>query len=209
MHNFIRHKVFSTFNALRRPKVIYDWCRTFILPSLLCLLEGLYHEPLIFFEFLPLASRYPPVTRPQERQRALQQSIQQAREFEVRSGIRRDRASGRWRWIFSWTMFFWWLKNGGGIGKKTCTKSAKHEASSDSCFGGVGLGDLIWHFLSHQKTPFLGAKCCRSWTFSVRNTLGPETLIHRWAVYQWFWSLGFFRVSYINWAMKNPGFKGN
>ena len=70
-------------------------------------------------------------------------------------------------------------KHGGDFEKRP----KKIEASSEfSIFG--GLADLIWHLLSHHKTLLFwcqnGYFSCRSWTFSARNTLGPETL-KQWA----------------------------
>lgn len=78
-------------------------------------------------------------------------------------------------------------KHGGDFEKRP----KKNEASSEfSIFG--GLADLIWHLLSHHKTLFFwcpnGYFSCRSWTFSARNTLGPETLKQwaKWMVLQSF-----------------------
>lgn len=85
----------------------------------------------------------------QERQRALQQSIQQAREFEAwsKSDDNRDPVEGEVG-ISEGICVFVRGKHGGDFEK--CPK--KRSFKWVSIFG--GLADLIWHLLSHHKTLF-------------------------------------------------------
>ena len=115
--------------------IIYYLCRTFILPSLLCLLEGLYHEPLIFFEFLPLASRCPPLHDHRN------DSVPCSRASNKRGSSRYGAGSDGTEPVEGECEFFgdhvFFVVKMGGIGEKTCTKSAKeNEASSDFVLGG-------------------------------------------------------------------------